>query len=311
MCNPPFATQSERVKTLLAIRKPNIEIPEEFENDSKHKIEIQLLQWLLDHNPNNRPSSEELLQSSLVPATRLEANELQEMLRHVLANPQSRGYKHLISRCLAQDSSIVDEVTYHMGLVPISPVFENVKNKIVMVLRKHGAIDITTPLLTPYSKKDTSDSAVRLMTHSGSVVTLPYDLRKPFLRYVALNGINFMRRYSIGRVYREKKMFNFHPKQILECAFDIVTPNRGNLLVDAEILAITQEIVNEFEVLKDRNLMFRVNHTSLLRSVFLYYSIPPEKYKKMLTLINDLQVSFIYLFLLSFFLICGKFSWKS
>lgn len=63
------------------------------------------------------------------------------------------------------------------------------------------------------------------MTHSGSVVVLPHDLRVPFIKYVALTGTNVMRRYSVGRVYREKKIFNFHPKQLYECAFDIITPS--------------------------------------------------------------------------------------
>lgn len=75
----------------------------------------------------HRPTAEELLSSDLVPPAQLEANELQEMLRHVLANPQSKAYKHLVARCLAQKSDTVLELTYHLGLVPISPILELVK----------------------------------------------------------------------------------------------------------------------------------------------------------------------------------------
>ena len=82
---------------------------------------------------------------------------------------------------------------------------------------------MVTPLLSPYVRT-TKNNAVRLMTHSGSVVVLPHDLRVPFIKHVALTGINVMRRYSVGRVYREKKAFNFHPRQLYECAFDIITP---------------------------------------------------------------------------------------
>lgn len=67
------------------------------------------------------------------------------------------------------------------------------------------------------------------MTHSGSVVLLPHDLRVPFIKHIALNGINSMRRYSVGRIYREKKVFNFHPKQLYECAFDIITPSSSTM----------------------------------------------------------------------------------
>lgn len=88
----------------------------------------------------------------------------------------------------------------------------------------HGGIEVVTPLLSPYVKS-TKTNAVHLMTHSGSVVVLPHDLREPFIKHVAMTGINSMRRYSVGRVYREKKVFNFHPKQLYECAFDIITPS--------------------------------------------------------------------------------------
>lgn len=86
---------------------------------------------------------------------------------------------------------------------------------------------MVTPLLSPFVKSKKS-TTVRLMTHSGSVVLLPHDLRVPFIKHIALSGTNMMRRYSVDRVYREKKVFNFHPKQLYECAFDIITPLSPN-----------------------------------------------------------------------------------
>lgn len=49
------------------------------------------------------------------------------MLRHALANPQSKAYKHLVARCLQQESDAVLELTYHLGLVTINPLLEFVK----------------------------------------------------------------------------------------------------------------------------------------------------------------------------------------
>lgn len=97
------------------------------------------------------------------------------------------------------------------------------QRKIISLFRTHGAVECVTPLLSPFVKS-TKSNAVRLMTHSGSVVVLPHDLRIPFIKHVALSGLSFVRRYSVGRVYREKKVFNFHPKQLYECAFDVITP---------------------------------------------------------------------------------------
>lgn len=80
------------------------------------------------------------------------------------------------------------------------------QSKIIALFRRHGAVEVViTPLLSPYVK-NAKNNAVRLMSHSGSVVVLPHDLRVPFIKHAALSGINVIRRYSVGRVYREKKI---------------------------------------------------------------------------------------------------------
>ncbi|KAG5678544.1 hypothetical protein PVAND_008211 [Polypedilum vanderplanki] len=286
MITPPLKTGMERITTILKLRQPDIILPKYLEDDN-YKNEKQILKWLLNHNPSSRPTSEELLQSELMPPVKMEANELQDMLRHVLANPQSRSYKHLINKMMLQECDDVIQFCYHQQVLLQSPsVFENAKSKIEEVFRKHGAIDIQTPLLTPYTKSD-PEYITRLMTHSGLIVTLPHDLNTLFLRYVAANGINLLRRYSIGRVYRERKLFNSHPKQNYEVEFNVVTPNRGNFLVDAELCVVAHEIISEFDVLKQKNLSFAINHTSLLRAIFLYYSVPTSKYKNILALTAD------------------------
>ncbi|XP_062562568.1 eIF-2-alpha kinase GCN2 [Armigeres subalbatus] len=288
MSTPSLATGMERVKTLMDLRSDSIQFPDHILTEGKYSQQIQVIRWLLNHDPGKRPTAEELLSSELVPPVRLEAGEIQDVVRHVLSNPQSRHYKHLIARCFAQESDTVCELSYHLDMVPIIPRLDSVKSKIIELFRKHGAIEVVTPLLTPYTKSNARNNSVKLMTHSGSIVSLPDDLRIPFLRHVALNGIKFIRRYSIGRVYREKKVFNFHPKQVYECAFDVVTPNRGNLIVDAELLSIANEIMRELNLLDpSRNVFFRINHISLLRSILLHCNVPLDKYKELFEIVLD------------------------
>lgn len=95
----------------------------------------KVIKWLLKHEQNKRPTAEELLVSDLLPPARLEDNELQEMLRHVLANPQSKSYKHLVARCLAQQSDTVLEHTYHLGMVQTNPTLEYVKVCLLFIER--------------------------------------------------------------------------------------------------------------------------------------------------------------------------------
>lgn len=192
------------------------------------------------------------------------------------------------------------------------------QRQIVSLFQKHGAIEVVTPLLSPYVKSIKS-TAVRLMTHSGSVVFLPHDLRDPFIKHIALSGINLMRRYSVGRVYREKKVFNFHPKQLYECAFDIVTPCSTaehstlnvsfackfpvdfhylyfvhnlfgileNRLIDAELISIGYELTHILPLLKQRNLSFRLNHTLLLNAILINHNVPKNKYNDVFAAVLD------------------------
>lgn len=108
---------------------------------------------------------------------------------------------------------------------------ELAKERIVRVFQKHGATCLSTPLLVPRNTLyDNTESCVCLMTHSGGIVSIPHDLRVPFARYVVWNGITCLKRYAIDKVYREKRVYGFHPRELYECAFDIVTPNTGMII---------------------------------------------------------------------------------
>lgn len=117
----------ERVETLAALRSPSVIIPSHMLNNRDCEQQIRVIKWLLNHDQNKRPTAEELLASDLMPPQQLEDNELQEVLRHVLANPQSKMYKHLVARCLAQQSDAVMELTYHFGLVQTNTKLESIK----------------------------------------------------------------------------------------------------------------------------------------------------------------------------------------
>lgn len=140
------------------------------------------------------------------------------MVRHTLSNTQSKAYKYLVGCCFSQEVTPAEDITYDMNLPTRGNVnlniqktkslHESVKKKVVTIFQRHGGICFTTPLLMPKSGElyDTNESCVKLMTRTGNIVTIPYDLRAPFARYVAWNDITHLRRYAIERVYREKKV---------------------------------------------------------------------------------------------------------
>lgn len=62
-----------------------------------------IFRWLLNHDPSQRPTAQELLQSEHIPPPQIEESELQDLLRRTLANTQSKAYRYLIASCFDQD----------------------------------------------------------------------------------------------------------------------------------------------------------------------------------------------------------------
>ncbi|VEN50554.1 unnamed protein product, partial [Callosobruchus maculatus] len=264
MCYKPLTTSMERIKILTKLRLPEIVLPEEFSN-KKSERQVFLIKWLLNHDISKRPTSQELLLSEHIPPPVLEERELQELVRHTLSNPQLKGYKYLIASCFEQPVAPAQDITYDKdpsALTVCKPlqVYDYVKGICEKIFRQHGGQNLSTPLLMPKSKfYDHLDSCVKLMTHSGGIVTLPHDLRVPFARYVAWNAITLLRRYSIERVYREKKIFGFQPRELYECAFDIEGKaskyHMQNYLIifglpDSSIHLLINLLNSEFEITK-------------------------------------------------------------
>lgn len=60
----------------------------------------------------------------------------------------------------------------------------------------------------------------------------------------------FFSRYCIERVFRPRKLDRAHPRELVECAYDIITPVTSSLLPDAETIYTISEIVQEFPALQ-------------------------------------------------------------
>ncbi|XP_063976876.1 eIF-2-alpha kinase GCN2 isoform X2 [Diachasmimorpha longicaudata] len=297
MCCVPLSTGMERVKVLSDVRSKDIVLPQNFVDNVKGNV-VNLLRWLLNHDPSQRPTSQELLSSEYLPPPQLEEAELQEMVRHTLSNNQSKEYKYLIGCCFAQEFTPAEDITYDTNLQPpknncsltkTDLIREYVKAKVIEVFRKHGGMNLVTPLLMPKSTKfpyNQMESSVKLMTKSGNIVSIPSDLRAPFARYAAWNNILHMRRYAVERVYHEKKVHGFHPREFYECAFDIIS-NSVDLMAEAELIYIVWDIFNQLPELRDRNFVVRINHTSLLQAVLMYCGIEPEKYMDIYSILYD------------------------
>ncbi|XP_076299172.1 eukaryotic translation initiation factor 2 alpha kinase Gcn2 isoform X2 [Lasioglossum baleicum] len=296
MCYKPLKTGMERITILLNLRSKEIILPPEMQQSDMTR-QTHIFRWLLNHDPSQRPTAQELLSSEYLPPPQLEETELQEMIRRTLSNNQSKAYKYLISCCFTQEVTPADDITYDMNLPSRSYINflswkkhqEGVKCKVIEIFQRHGGVYLDTPLLMPKSRQfcSFSDSSVKLMTRNGNIVCIPHDLRAPFARYVVWNNVLHIRRYAIERVFREKKVLGFHPRELYECAFDIISPTANNLLMEAELIHIVWEVINELPQLQERNFTIRLNHTSLLKAVLIYCGIDPDKYQDIYSILRD------------------------
>ncbi|KAJ1128647.1 hypothetical protein NDU88_007022 [Pleurodeles waltl] len=289
----PMDTASERISVLSNLRQPTIIFPKDFAQEKNEK-QKRVICWLLDHDPAARPTAIELLKSEHLPPPQLEESELHEVLHHTLANVDGKAYRTMVSQIFSQRVSPAVDYTYDSDILKVlfSPhaakTQQYVCEIVCRIFKRHGAVKLHTPLLMPRNKKmEESNETACFMDHCGMLVALPYDLRTPFARFISRNNISNIKRYCIERVFRPRKLYRYHPKELTECAFDIVTSATNSYLPIAETVYTISEIIQEFPVLQDRNYSVYLNHTSLLKAILLHCGVPEDKLNQVYNILYD------------------------
>ncbi|KAM5235707.1 eIF-2-alpha kinase GCN2 [Ctenodactylus gundi] len=290
----PMVTASERVFVLTQLRDPaSPTFPEDFDDGARTK-QKSVITWLLNHDPAKRPTATELLKSELLPPPQMEESELHEVLHHTLANVDGKAYRTMMAHIFSQRTSPAIDYTYDSDIqkgnfsIRTAKIQQHVCETVIRIFKRHGAVQLCTPLLLPRNRQtyEHNEAAV-FMDHSGMLVMLPFDLRVPFARYVARNNIVNLKRYCIERVFRPRKLDRFHPKELLECAFDIVTSSTNSSLPVAETIYTIYEIIQEFPALQERNYSIYLNHTMLLKAILLHCGIPEDKLSQVYVILCD------------------------
>ena len=121
---------------------------------------------------------------------------------------------------------------------------EAIFKKLTAIFREHGGVTIDTPvfeLREILEGKYGEDSKLiyNLEDQGGELTSLRYDLTVPFARYVAMNGIEKMKRYHIAKVYRRDQpaMTKGRMREFYQCDFD-VAGEYDSMVPDAEMLKI-------------------------------------------------------------------------
>ncbi|RHZ48784.1 putative protein kinase (Gcn2) [Aspergillus thermomutatus] len=278
MCHP-LPTGMERDQTLRAIREEHHILPPTFQYSEK-AVQGSIIKSLLSHNPEERPSASELLQSGKIPL-QVEEETFRRAIVHLLSDPNAPDYKKILSAIFSQSPKKYEDIAWDMDSRAAPAANELlvqglVKERLTAIFRRHGAVETTRQMLFPRSQHYRS-GAVRLLDASGNLLQLPFDLTLPNARSISRQDPSLEKTFAFGTVYREMP-HGSEPRTHKEVDFDIVSHNTLDLaLKEAEVIKVLDEIIEEFPPLRSSPMSFLVNHSDLLQLIMEFCRITPSQ----------------------------------
>ncbi|KAI9721487.1 MAG: hypothetical protein M1812_002249 [Candelaria pacifica] len=260
-----LTTAMERDRVLRTLREKEHVLPSQFQTADK-AVEGAIINSLISHRPSERPSSAELLRSGKLPV-QIESETIQQALLG-LSDADSPYHHKMMSALFSQPVKQVKDYTWEMGSTNNYGAKDlllqtAVKDKLITIFRRHGAVETQRPLLFPRSTYYTAN-VVQMLDSSGVLVQLPYDLTMPHARAVAKQAPSSPKTFAFGNVYRNLSTGG-QPRSHGEVDFDIVSENTLDLaLKEAEVIKVIDEVVEAFPSLNSAQMCIHINHSDLL-----------------------------------------------
>ncbi|KII86233.1 hypothetical protein PLICRDRAFT_114396 [Plicaturopsis crispa FD-325 SS-3] len=267
--NYRFGTDSERFAVLENLRKSAIIFPSGWE---PHRSR-QLIHWLLQHNPDDRPTAGELSQSPLLPQ-RLADGYFKSALK-MMTKPDSPHHQAVLSSLFSQPPRTARGFTYdaEAELPEHTALNDIVQQDLSKIFRLHGAVDMEPPLLMPVMNPEDQANQATFLDRHGDLVALPSNALVPFARLAARMNSKRIKRYHITDIFRPNTVAG-HPKFTKVAVFDMITPDleNGPVAAAAEMIAIAHDCLDNFPNLSQ----FYEIHISHSKIVDLALSRIPE-----------------------------------
>lgn len=291
----PLQTAMERDQVIRSLRERKHSLPQDFEKPEK-SLQGSIITSLISHRPSERPSCAELLRGGKVPV-QIEDEAVKEALK-ALSDRNSPHYAKMMAALFSQkpDTQAKDFI-WDSG-VTTQPIRANdillqnlIKERLAMVFRSHGAVEIQRPLLLPWSDHYTNNKVVTLFDPSGTLVQLPHDLTLPFARSIGRGAPFLEKTFTIGQVYRDSYSGGA-PRSNGEADFDILSYDTLDLaLKEAEVLKVVDEIVDEFPSFGNTQMCFHLNHADLLEMVLEFCRISAPQRPAVKAVLSKLNIS--------------------
>jgi translation initiation factor 2-alpha kinase 4 len=283
--NVPLRTAMERDKAIRLIREKDHSLPIILETPAQ-AVQGSIILSLVSHKPSERPSSTELLQSGKIPV-KIEDETIRRALEG-LSDPTSPYYHQMMNALFSQTvSKQIKDFAWDLGATTgmhdanegMLLMRNLVKEHLVSIFQRHGAVETQRQQLLPRSAHYTTNNVVKLLDASGALVQLPYDLILPHARAIARKYPATDRSFAFGNVFREAGMGG-EPQTSGEVDFDIVSRDALDLaLKEAEVIKVLDEIIDEFPGVANVPMCFHLNHADLLELImdFCRISLPQRQ----------------------------------
>ncbi|KAI0635341.1 Serine/threonine-protein kinase [Trametes polyzona] len=267
-----FKTESERWSVLLGLRNSDVTFPSDW--DPRRARQQQIIRWLLEHDPEKRPTALELSQSPLLPP-RLEDEYVKSAMK-LIAKPDSPHLQAVLSTLFSHPVKNIRTYLYDADAGPPEHSSLNtlVIDRLSQLFRLHGAIDVEPPLLMPVTNPKDDRSRALFLDRHGEVVTLPNNALVPFARAAARAELKRIKRYHISDVYHPNVIAG-HPRASKVAVFDIITPDliTGPTAATSEAISIVSECLDTFGNLW-QHYEIHLSHSRILDKALEH--VPPE-----------------------------------
>jgi translation initiation factor 2-alpha kinase 4 len=265
MCYP-LRTGMERDRVLRVLREKPPTLPADF-NSTEKAVQAEIIQSLVSHRPADRPSTDELLHGGKLPV-QIEDETFRQALQG-LSDSNSPYFTKMLSALFSQPVKQAKDFAWDMDtkddVEPNKLLLQGiVKDSLISVFRRHGAVETTRPLLFPKSKHYSNANIVQLLDSSGSVIQLPYDLTLPHARLLAKTTPSALKTFAFGHVYRDLHTGG-QPQGHAEVDFDLVSYDTLDFaLKEAEVLKVIDEVIDSFPSLRLEHMCYHINHSDML-----------------------------------------------
>jgi histidyl-tRNA synthetase len=160
---------------------------------------------------------------------------------------------------------------------------------------QYGGKELDTPVLEYYSNVDSlygdefSESVFMVDSADGSdKLFMRYDLTVPFARFVGSNGIKFIKRFQIGKVYRKDtpQILKGRYREFYQCDFDIVGDDQGSSIFDIEIISLLNDILSS---LLGNKFTIMINFRQIIFKIIKNAGVPDDKIMDVTIILDKLD----------------------